>query len=333
MKPCFEFSNVQRDNLSATLAGIRSNPYRQHEEFRREIGALLNEDVIAANVRDMFSAIRDERRNGGNRAFVIRNCPVDRDLPEISNEDPFTDKHRKKTAFIGETFMALYAAICSYPILSYGDRSDGDFFTDVIEITKFKESFTGYSGGDLVYHVDRAPHEVRSDYVNLLGLRCPENNIIYTNFIDVRELLRHLSDAEQDVLRASHFVTQVDALSRSLNADWLESNRHPIINSGDSLRYIDTLTNVHAFAPGEAKDALIAFKSAVARSKRIRHKILVGDLMTFPNRYGLHNRELIEEVDTAETRSRWLLKIYTFENVAAANDAYEGWGDRAYVAV
>ncbi|MEO6215925.1 MAG: hypothetical protein ABIO86_07830 [Sphingomonas sp.] len=202
-----------------------------------------------------------------------------------------------------------------------------------VDITQLKGKFTGYSGGDLVYHVDRAPHEVRSDYVNLLGLRCPEKNLVYTNFIDVRELLLHLEEDSLAVLREPHFITQVDSLSRTLNADWIESKRHPILNERDSLRYIDTLTNVVPDAPVAAKDALIAFKSAIARSSRFRHKIVNGDLLSFPNRYGLHNREMIEEPDLDESRTRWLLKIYTFENSSAANSAYSDWGNRAYVAV
>ena len=37
---------------------------------------------------------------------------------------------------------------------------------------------TGYSDSELFFHNDRTAHPVRADYTSLLGLRCPDDDLI-----------------------------------------------------------------------------------------------------------------------------------------------------------
>ncbi|WP_247618070.1 hypothetical protein [Pseudomonas syringae] len=51
---------------------------------------------------------------------------------------------------------------------------------------------TGFSDSELVFHNDRTAHKVRADYITLLGMRCPEDDLIYTGYIDGVDIVRNL---------------------------------------------------------------------------------------------------------------------------------------------
>jgi hypothetical protein len=85
------------------------------------------------------------------------------------------------------------------------------------------------------------------------------------------------------------------------------------------------MTRVSGNSPAVAKDALVAFKNSVARSKKISHRILTGDLFVFANQNGLHNREKINLLSSDNSRSRWLLKTYAFESPTVAKRYADRW--------
>jgi hypothetical protein len=69
------------------------------------------------------------------------------------------------------------------------------------------------------------------------------------------------------------------------------------------------------------------FRSAVAKVKKSRHKILDGDLFVIANQDGLHSREHIEIRDPESSRKRWLLKTYSFRDPAAAAAHEPRWSN------
>src|SRR5581483_677374 len=194
-------------------------------------------------------------------------------------------------------------------LLAYA-RNHGDFFIDVTAINKYSGMLTGFSDSELYYHNDRTAHPVRADYIALLGMRCPGEDLIFTGFIDGREMLSHISERDQETLRRPYFVTPFDVFSKDWNRTLTESELHPIVEHDHSFRYLDTATTVAPGAPEQAKDALLAVKTALALSTKQRHRILERDLFVLANQNGLHSREKIEVNDPAEARRRWLLKTY-----------------------
>jgi hypothetical protein len=327
MQPSYTFSDAERDELYSVLETVDKNPYDDYPSFSLAVGDLVDRGEVPEFFVAVAAKIRAEREAGVSDAHALRNSPKDRVIPVLDHDDPQTDKYSKKKTFIGEVFLELFAQLTTTPLLAYATRFNGDFFTDVIAINKYSGKQTGYSDGELVFHNDRTAHPVRADFITLLGMRCPVEEFTYTSFVEGRTLLAGLTADEQEVLRQNHFITPFDVVSRDNNKSLTVSEKHPIFENEHSIRYLDTHTTVAPDAPPAAKDALIALKNALTRAEKKRHRILEGDLFTFANQDGLHNREKIEVVDPERSRSRWLLKTYAFRDQAKADRHADRWLD------
>jgi len=324
MEPIYVLSDQQNAMLYQVLAGVDKDPYEDYEAFARAVGDLVDRGDVPEFFLEACRRIRQERAAGVSDAHVLRNCPIDKDLPELGDEDPVAAKRALKKTFVGEVLLELFAQLMGTPLLAYA-RNDGDFFTDVVAIRRYHGMFTGYSDSELYYHNDRTAHDVRADWISLLGMRCPAEDLIFTGFIHGVDMLDQLTADEQRILREPHFVTPFDVFSKDKNASLTTSEVHPILENDHSFRYLDTCTTTAPGAPVEAKDALIAVKNALAKVDKQRHRILVGDLFAFANQDGLHSREKIEVHDPVEARKRWLLKTYAFRDNAAADRHAAKW--------
>lgn len=327
VEPIHVLSDTEKRDLYTILETVHAHPYKDHLGFTRSIRELIAHGSVPTFLPDLCDHIRREREAGVSDAHAVRNCPLDPVVPLLDHDDPLADKYAQKTTFIGEAFLALFAELAGTPLLAYATRFNGDFFTDVIAHNRFRGQQTGFSDGELVYHNDRTAHRIRADFITLLGLRCPADDLIYTGFVDGRSMLAGLTAQEQATLRQPLFVTPFDVLSRQNNAALETSQQHPILENDHSFRYLDTHTTVAPDAPGQAKDALIAVKNALARAVKQRHRLLTGDLFTFANQDGLHNREMMDVRDHAEAHDRWLLKTYAFRDHDRAAQYAGEWID------
>lgn len=327
MDPIHTFSDDERDRLSSVLATVTENPYKDYPPFSRSVGALADKGAVPAEFVDVCRTIQYERRSGAAEAHALRNCPMDEEIPVLDHDDPVGSKYAAKHTFVGEAFLELFSRLTATPLLAYATRFNGDFFTDVVAHNKYRGKQTGFTDGDLVFHNDRTAHRIRADHITLLGLRCPESDLVYTGFVSGRALLAHLSDTEQHDLRKPWYVTPFDVVSKDNNSALSAPEPHTIIENDHTFRYLDTHTAVAPDAPTEAKDALIALKNALARAPRMRHRIRTGDLFTFANQDGLHNREQIEVTDPELARERWLLKTYAFADDRTADRYAHEWVD------
>ncbi|KPW08643.1 taurine catabolism dioxygenase TauD, TfdA family protein [Pseudomonas amygdali] len=323
MIPLFTFEPEEKAHLLNLLEPLDLSPYKSYTGFSEGIRRLHSD--VPARFLSACQIIRSERANHQQKIHVIRNCPMDRLIPELDPEDPVKDKHVKKTPFVSEAFLELFAQLTGTPLLSYETRNEGDFFTDVIAIKKYSGQLTGFSDSELVFHNDRTAHKVRADYITLLGMRCPEDDLIYTGYIDGVDIVRNLEPRHIACLREPHFYTVFDIFSRDMNKQLSTSEKHAILSNDHSIRFLDTMTCVAEQAPVEARDAFIAFKSAMTRSHCKRHRILTGDLLTFANQDGLHNREKIDILNPESAASRWLLKTYAFKDLCTAESFQSYW--------
>lgn len=327
MRLSYAFPDAERDELRALLSTVRANPYRAPVAFSREIAGIAGRGEVPAALVEVTRRIRADRHSGGAFAHALRNCPLDERIPLLDQDDPLTDKYARKTTFVAEGFLQLFGHLTGTPLLSYGTRFNGDFFIDVIAINRYRGKQTGYSDGELAFHNDRTAHPVRADHITLLGMRCPDGDLTYTGFVSGPSLLAALDERDRHTLRQPYFHTPFDVLSRDANTALTVSDDHPILYDEHSVRYVDTHTMVTPGAPARAKDALIALKDALVRVEKVRHRIRTGDLFTFANQEGLHNREHIEIDDPERARSRWLLKTYAFRDQVAADRYADRWLD------
>lgn len=330
MQAFHTFTEKEHRELCSALSNVASiSPYAQYPKFRERMVRNVQENVIPEFFTALCERIRADRENG-NHVHVLKNCPVDKDIPELNHDDPVNDKYRLKKTFLGEAFLGTFAYLLNNPLLSYASRNNGDFFTDVVSINRFRGKRTGFTDGDLIFHNDRSSHPVRADYVTLLGVRCPEeNDLVYTTYVDGKDILSHLLPEQVRWLSENWYYTEVDDLTREKVKNWKRSNAHAIIN-GESICFQDTLTKPVPDAPKEAVEALLAFKDALTKSPKVRHRIEYGDLLVFANQYGLHNRERIEVHNPEDISKRWLLKIYAFKDPETADSYADYWANGVY---
>jgi len=323
VKPLHELSDDEYDDLFDCLSGVDKDPYVDYLAFSAAVRDLIDRDEVPKFFVQVCSKISDERVSGESDAHVLRNCPIDREIPLFDQDDPVTDKYNKKKTFIGEAFLELFGQLTGAPLLAYSTRNNGDFFHDVYAANQYNGTQTQKTDSELYFHNDRTAHPVRADFLALLGMRCPEFDLVFTGYIDGRELLKHLNPAQQATLREPYFVTPFDRYSRDSNRGQVQSEAHAILENDHSFRYYDTRTTTAPEAPDGAKDALIVLKDTIVRSAKQRHRILTKDLLVLANQDGLHSRDMVEINDPQGTRQRWLLKTYAFrdDRAAAVHDA------------
>jgi hypothetical protein len=326
MKPIYALSALEYDELKDCLSGVDKNPYDDYEAFSDAVGDLIDRKEVPAFFADVCAEITGERESGKSDAHVLRNVPIDDEIPVFDQEDPVAEKYLKKKTFIGEALLELFGQLTGTPLLAYETRNNGDFFHDVYAVNKYSGTQTQKTDSELFFHNDRTAHPVRADFLALLGMRCSDD-LIFTGFIDGRNLQAYLDEETQAVLRQPLFVTPFDRYSRDSNTKQTISENHAILENDHSFRYYDTRTKAAPDSPVAAKDALLALKNAIVKSKKERHLIKTRDLFVLANQDGLHSRDMVEINDPEAARKRWLLKTYAFRDAAAAARHDHRWMD------
>lgn len=324
MKALYEFSHDDKSCLEKILSKNTINPYTQYQSFKDYIATFISEGSVPQSLVLACRKIVEERTHNGVHVHILKNCPIDSDLPELDLDNPVRNKYEAKKTFIGEGFLEIMSQLQGTPLFSYQKRNNGDYFTDLVSFNKFRGKKTGFTDGDLIYHSDRSYHTVRADYVSLLGLRVNESELIYTNYMDVKDLKEHLDSQTINLLSQEIFLTDVDDLSRENNQDWESSTRHAIFIDDDKIRYQDTFTRSENPDDIESIRALLKLKNAMSKAKKLRHQVKKGELLIFGNQTGIHNREWIDVINAEEGRKRWLLKTYSFSNEKKSRE-YSEW--------
>jgi len=236
MKPLHHFSDFERNALRSRLLEIEADPYRDYAQFCECVIKVAGTPEVLDPMAGLCERIRSDRDSGASDVHALRNCPVDLDIPLLDRDNPLEDKYRSKKTHVSEAFLALLAHLTRTPLLSYGSRHGGDFFTDVIAIKRYENMATGFSAGDLVYHNDRTSHPVRADFISLLGMRCSSEDLVYTIYVDGKDLLSAIPEELQEVLRGPYFQTPYDAYSQALNKNQVHSDAHAILEGGHCFR-------------------------------------------------------------------------------------------------
>lgn len=324
MKELYNFTNEERLEIEKSLESVsKVSPYNNEKLFNEKIIEIIDHNILPRFFVELCSKIKSDRDNN-KRMHVLKNCPIDYKIPDLNLNDPVKDKYNFKKTFIGEAFLAVFGKLLETPLFSYASRNNGDFFTDVIAIKKFQGKKTGFTDGDLIYHNDRTSHDIRADYITLLGIKCPEEDLVYTNVIDAKEVISNLSEEDLKILRRDKFYTEVDDLTKANVKNWEMSKKHAIITD-NKIRFQETLTKPIDNNDINAYKAILNLRDAMTKATKYRHMLKNRDLLVFPNQYALHNRERIEVKNPEITSKRWLLKTYSFESQSTAEQYNEFW--------
>jgi len=149
----------------AALEEINVNPYSEFQKFYKEILFLATQ--IEEKKSSFYEAIKKIKlsRIRGQRAHILPDCPIDREIPVFCPIDPLSDKYLRKKTFVGEGYLLLISILIDSPLLAYETRNNGDFFHDVYPQKRYYSTQTQKTDSDLYFHNDRTAHEVRPDYI------------------------------------------------------------------------------------------------------------------------------------------------------------------------
>ncbi|MEX3763041.1 hypothetical protein [Paraburkholderia phenoliruptrix] len=302
----FHFSAQESSHLQQELMGISDNPYRDYASFE----AAIDSAISRGSVPGSFIEFCEERRKANTYEepyVILRNCPIDRDLPFLDYDDPVNDKRARKSTYVAEAFLLLYAKLMHQEPIGYANVNDGDIFQDIHPKRSLANSQSQKALKPIFFHKDLANHFVRPDWVNILGLRSKPENEVYTSFVRNKDLLEALGEGVCDVLRRHEFHTPYDDLTTYESKVKLgEADVHPILGGATptDIRFFENRTKGLTSQAAAAVDRLVT----VLHNLKKRVLIQPGDLVGSANNDCLHNKDVGDVADPAALQNRWLIK-------------------------
>lgn len=301
------FSNDANEALTRRLLEIRTNPYKSYAGFRSDVLRVMAETgPVPEDFRRLCCAKR--RVNSFDDPYVLlKNCPVDPELPMLDLDNPVVDKRNRKTTYVAEAFLVLYAELMGQQPIGYINVNDGDVFQDIHPMRSLMATQSQKAAKSIFFHKDLANHFVRPDWVNILGLRASAQNEIHTSFVRNRDLLAYLDERVLNGLREEKFHTPYDDLTLSSpNKRLGPAPVHPILGGATDhdIRFFENRTVGLDRASQELVDEVV--RALHALKKRLL--ILKGDFVGSANNECIHNKEVVRIGDEGAVMNRWLMK-------------------------
>lgn len=308
----FRFIDTERDMLVNRLSTTKTNPYKDYRAFRSELREIVETEPGLQRFRAFMTTTRQESRYDNPFTFV-ENCPIDRDLPELGNADPVNAKRKKKTTFIAEGFLQLYAELAGEHPISYANVNDGDVFQDIFPKEALKDTQSQKALGPIWFHKDLANHFARPDAVNIICLHSFDENSIWTTFVSNQDVLENLTLRCLSALREPWFYTPYDDLTvMSGNVDLGKASNHAVLSPEGDIRFFEKRTQ------GLNDEASAAVQELVELLHRKKRRVLLrpGDFVAIANNVSLHGKEIGAIESEAEQWKRWCMKtvnVYSIE--------------------
>jgi hypothetical protein len=309
---CFTAQDSAR--LQRALTAINASPYTCFGDFDCQVDAIIHDGEVPRAFGNCC-AMRRHADSYENPYVVLRNCPIDPHLPYLDFDDPVGDKRTRKSTYVAEAFLLLYAKLMGQEPIGYANVNDGDIFQDIHPKKNLAESQSQKALKPIFFHKDLANHFVRPDWVNILGLRASPENEIYTSFVRNKDLLAELGDEVCGVLRLHEFHTPYDDLTMHNSKIKLgEAEVHPVLGGATptDIRFFENRTRGLTPRAGQAIETLIA---ALHRLKK-RVQILPGILVGAANNDCLHNKDVGLVRDENALRHRWLMKTVNVRSLS-----------------
>lgn len=303
----------ERAALEQALLALDASPYREYERFTAEVRALVDAGEVPDGISDFCREVTALDRR--ERPFVLlKNCPIDRDVPVFDFEEPVESKRAIKRTFVAEGFLALYALLVDTPPIGYANVNDGDVFQDIYPKASMRDTQSQKALGEIRFHKDLANHFVRPDYVNMLGMRADPRNKVYTSFVRNLEVLELLPDDVVATLREVEFHTPFDDLTVSSGkVDVGEAPPHAVLTGELDLRFFEGRTVGLTERARAAVDALIEMLHA----RKARVLLMPGDLLSEHNNFSIHCKEIVHVDDPEALKTRWIMKTVNVDDLDA----------------
>ena len=144
-----EFNDLQKDELSKLISRVTISPYTGYKRCKQSSTELIENGLVPTFFVQACERVRQERKDQGISAHLLKNVPLDTIIPEFDQTHPVNDKYARKLTFVGEALLELFAQLTDSPLLAYRTRNKGDFFHDVYADKKYSNTQTQKTDGEL----------------------------------------------------------------------------------------------------------------------------------------------------------------------------------------
>ena len=126
MKFNYSLTAVQNKELLNLIKGVTADPYVNVNDFKSAISGL--------KVPDWFLDICDDWKSKSkieHPEFLIKNAPIDEQIPILDFKNPVIAKYRLKKTSITEGFLELFGQKCDQTTIGYKNVNTGDIYQDI----------------------------------------------------------------------------------------------------------------------------------------------------------------------------------------------------------
>lgn len=283
--------------------------YTDYVRFLAAVRDLAGSPRVPARFSD-FCAASAERDMAETPILMVGNCPIDPVLPVFDPDDPVRSKYERKTTFIAEGFLGLYAVLTRTEIIAHKSVNGGDFFHDIYPKASMYSSQSQKTLETLRFHRDFTNHFVSPDYVVTLTLRNAPN--VYSTFVKNKAAIAALPADLGRTLREPIFFTPIDEVStRETGIEFAPPAPHPAISGDSEIKVFEGRT------VGQTPEAQEALKVLLAtlHATKLSWVTQPGDSVAFSNMHIVHGRELHGPIDLEALRRRWLIKTHNVSSL------------------
>lgn len=261
-------------------------------------------------------------------ALLVTGLPIDDDLPPT----PVGSRPGPAKPGCFSDLSILFVAVLLGDPIAYRAEKDGVLVQNVFPTEARKDTPSNESSSaPLGFHTEltfsraapeRPLHVTAPDFVLLLGLRCPEDRLATTAFVEATDVCALLSDDQLLLLREPQYQLMAPySFTRDGDGTRPWSVPVPLLRGPAQLPSLafDSACGTRALSPAAqaALDALIEAceDAAVQRAVELRQ----GHLLALNNRHCAHARSsFVAEFDG---RDRWLQRVYVRRGVWPATPA------------
>ena len=296
----FESSNIKFDILK----------YNTCKEYSSE-----REYMLHYLLQQNFVNILSKFQISDSKILIIKNCPIDQDLPLSPIKTGYLDGNNFPVV---KDFMLCIYQIMNLIPYAYKYENNGKIFRSVVPIINEKDMIGSY-GSKIAfnYHSDNPTYKIYPEYeinslnspqfLSLYCLRGMDN--VYTKIIVLNDVIKQLDNSDIEILKSNSFVVNTPD-----SFDVYHEVKNVCAIAYKSGRYYTRFDyhNLHS-NDENINRILLKFKNILKTTKCISISFKSGDFLIFKNQEVLHSRESFNP--KFDGKDRWLIRIYGANNM------------------
>jgi L-asparagine oxygenase len=272
-------------------------------------------EVLDTRIRQTLRLFLEK---GTETGYLLFRCGLDEDLPPTPPDNTYHLGEHTYLAKIQRTLISVMGEM-----IAYEAEGAGRLFQDVVPTQTMATVQTSLgSHRELEIHTEQAFSKWKPDILSLACLRGDANALTYV--LPVRQILRHTTPEEQELLRQPLWNTGVDLSFRLNGCDFIDGDIRgpfPIIQGSleDPILVFDQdlMTGVT-----EQAQQMISKIIDIYFAHRSAHCLQPGEILMIDNRRAVHGRSPF--FPKYDGNDRFLIRCFAVLDYAASECAREG---------